>query len=109
MSDCFDAAEVILQGEMFVGSMRVFVGEAEADEHARNFESVMHLRDEGDRAAFANEGCFFSEAFFEGGLSDFENGRVKWSYPGLASAEDFEFALNGLGQKFADVFFDEFC
>src|SRR5580704_4805711 len=96
MRDGFDAAEIIFESEMFVGRVRVFVWEAEADEHAGNLERVMHLRDKGDRASFANESCFFPEAFFEGGLSDFENGRVKRRYPGLAGAEHFEFALYGL-------------
>src|SRR5580704_1894155 len=109
MRDGFDAAEIIFESEMFVGSVRVFVGEAETDEHAGDFKGVMHLRNEGDRAAFANEGCFFSEAFFEGGLSDLKNGRVERSYPGFAGAEYFEFAFNGLGQKFANVFLYEFC
>ena len=59
MGDGFDAAEIVFEGEMFVGSVRVFVGQTEADEHAGNFESVMHLRDEGNGAAFTNENGFF--------------------------------------------------
>ena len=46
MGDGFDAAEIIFQSEMLVGGMRVFVGKTETDEHAGNFEGVMHLRDE---------------------------------------------------------------
>src|ERR1700722_6180866 len=92
---------------MFVGGVRVFVGETEADKHARNFECVMHLRDERDGAAFADEHSFFPEAFLESALRNLEDGRVERGNPGLAGAEHVELALYGLRQEFANVFFDE--
>ncbi len=55
MRDGFDAAKIIFQVDVLVGSMRVFVGQTETDQDARHFERVVHLRDKRDRAAFANE------------------------------------------------------
>jgi hypothetical protein len=107
MGDGFDAAEIIFKSKVFVGSMRVFVRKAEADEHARNLEGVVHLRDEGYGAAFADKDGFFSVTLFESGLRDLENRRFKRSDPRLAGAEHVEFALDGFRQKFADLFFDE--
>src|SRR5277367_2637849 len=107
MGDGFDATEIVFEGQMFVGSVGVFVWEAEADEHAGNFEGVVHLRYEGDGTALANEDRFFPEAFFEGALRDLENWRVKRGNPRFAGAQDVEFAFYGFGYKFADVFFDK--
>src|SRR5580693_1179153 len=92
---------------MLVGSVRVFVRQAEADKHAGYFESVMHLRDERDGAAFANKDGFFSEAFFERALGDLKDGRMEGRYPRFTGAEHFEFALYGLRQEFPNVLFDE--
>ncbi len=50
---------------MLVGGVGVFVGQAEADQDAWNFEGVVHLSDEGDRTAFADEYGPFAKAFFE--------------------------------------------
>jgi hypothetical protein len=105
----FDAAEIIFEGKVFVGSVGVFIGETEADEDARNFESVMHLRDEGDGTTLANEDGFFPESFFERALRDLKDGCVERGDPWFAGAEDIELALYGFRQKFADVFFDELC
>src|SRR5580704_5044723 len=107
VGDGFDAAEIIFQGEMLVGGVRVFVGQPEADEHARNFEGVMHLRDERNGATFANKNGFFTETFFERALRDFEDRRMERSYPRFAGAENIEFALYGFRQEFADVLFNE--
>src|SRR5271170_912486 len=106
MGDGFDAAKIVFEGEVFVGSVGVFVGETEADEHAGNLERVMHLRHEGDGAAFADEDGFFPETFFERALGNLENWRVERRYPGLAGAENFELALYAFRQKLADMFFD---
>jgi hypothetical protein len=90
----FNTAEIVFEIEMFVGGVGVFVGQAEADEDAGNFKGVIHLGDERDRAAFADEDGFFVEAFFESGLSALKNGRMVRGGPGLAGAEDFEFAVD---------------
>jgi len=103
-----DAAEIIFEKEMFVRGVSVFIGQTEADEHAGNLESVRHLSDEGDGAAFADEHRFFLEAFLQSGLGFLKNRRVVGSGPGLAGAEHFKFAMDGLRQEFANVFFDEF-
>ena len=97
MGDGFDAAEIVFESDVLVGSVRVFIGETETEEHARNFEGVVHLRDERDGAAFPNEDSLFSEALFECALRDFENGRVERRDPRFAGAQHVEFALDGLG------------
>jgi len=107
VGDGFDAGEVIFEGDVFVGGVGVFVGEAEAEEDAGDFEGVVHLGDEGDGAAFADEDGFFAKAFFESRLRGFENGRVERRDPGLAFAEDIEFAMDGFGKELANVLFDE--
>src|SRR5258706_9646455 len=92
---------------MLVGSVSVFVRKPEADEHAGNFEGVIHLGDEWNGATFTNENRFFLEAFFQSGLGALENGRVIGSGPGLSGAENFEFAFHGFRQKLANMFFNE--
>src|ERR1700722_16754203 len=92
---------------MLVGGVGVFVGEAEADQDARNFEGVVHLGYEGNGAAFANEYGFLAKTFFERGLSLRENGGVIGSGPRFAGAEHFEFAGYRLRQQLPDLFFNE--
>ena len=72
----FDAAEIIFQGQVLVGGVGVFVGQAEADQDAGHFEGVVHLGDEGNGAAFADEYGFLAETFFQRGLGFRENGGV---------------------------------
>src|SRR6266481_6128632 len=106
VGDGFYSVEVIFQEDVFVGSVSVFVRKAEADQNTRNLEGVMHLGDERDRAALADENCLLAESFFERGLRLLEDGRVERRDPGLARAEDFEFACHRLGQKLADMLLD---
>ena len=107
MGDGFYAAEIIFQIEMLVGCVSVFIRQAEADENTRDLERVVHLSDEGDGTAFANENRFFLETFLESSLGALKNGSVVRSGPGFACTENLEFAVHGFGQKFANVFFDE--
>ena len=107
MGDGFYAAEIVFQIEMLVGRVSVFIGQAKANENTGDLERVVHLSDEGDRTAFANEDRFFLETFLESSLGALKNGSVVRSGPGFASTENFEFAVHGFGQKFANVFFDE--
>ena len=48
MRDGLDSAEVILQSKMLVWSVGIFVGQAKTDQHARDFEGVVHLRNKRD-------------------------------------------------------------
>ena len=64
MSYGFYAAEIVFKGYVFVRGVSVFVWQAEADQDAGNFEGVVHLGDEGDGAAFADEYGAFAEALF---------------------------------------------
>ena len=107
MGDGFDAAEIILQIKMLVGRVSVLIGQTEADQNAGHFERIVHLSDEGNGTAFANENRLFVEALLERSLRALKNRRVVRSRPRLASTENFEFAVHGFRQKLANVFFDE--
>jgi len=72
----FDAAEIVFQIEVFVRGVGIFIGQAEANENAGDFESVVHLGDEGDGATFADEDSLFLEAFLESRLGALKNRRV---------------------------------
>ena len=106
VGDGFDPVEIIFQEDVLVWSVSVFIRQSEADQHARNFEGIVHLSDEGNRTTLADEDCFFAKSLFERRLRLFENGRVERRNPGLAGAEEFEFAGHGLGQKLADMLLD---
>ncbi len=108
VGDGLDAAEIVFEGNMLVGGMRVFIGEAETEQNARDFKGVVHLRDKGDGAAFANENGFPAEAFFQSRLGLLENGIVIGSDPRFSGAQYFELAMDGLGKKLSNVFFHEF-
>ena len=60
----FYAAEIVFQGQVLVGGVGVFVGETKTDQDAGDFEGIVHLGDEGNGAALANEDRPFAEAFF---------------------------------------------
>src|SRR5229473_6617852 len=90
---------------MLVRGVSIFIGEAEAEQDAGNLESVMHLRDERNRAAFANENGLLAEAFFQGGLGLQENRGVIRSDPGFSRAQDFKFAMNSFRQQLSNVLF----
>lgn len=94
MGDGLDAAEVVFQGDVLVGGVGVFVGQAEAEEHAGHLEGVVHLGDEGDGAALADEDGLLAETLLQGALRDLEDGGVERSDPGLAGAEGFELHLH---------------
>jgi hypothetical protein len=48
VGDGLDAAEIIFQRDVLVGSMSVFVGQAEAEQNARHLEGVVHLCNKGN-------------------------------------------------------------
>src|SRR5947199_6052675 len=94
MGDGLDTAEIVFKGKVLVGSVRVFVRQAEAKQNAGHFESVVHLCHERNGAALANENGFLAEAFFQGRLGLLENGLVVGSDPGFSSAQNFKLAMN---------------
>src|SRR5260370_15979578 len=65
VGDGFDAAEIVFKGDVLIGGVRVFVGEAETNQDARHFEGVIHLGYEGNGTAFANEHGLSAEAFLQ--------------------------------------------
>src|ERR1700676_5615781 len=107
MGDGFNPAVIVFKRNVLVRSVRVFIRQAEADQHAGNLEGVMHLGDEGDGAALANEDGFFPESLFERTLRDRKDWRVERGYPRFAGAEHLELALDRLRQELANLFFDE--
>ena len=92
---------------MLVRRVGIFIGQTETDENTGDFEGIVHLGDEWNGTAFADEYGFFLEAFFESSLSPLKNRSVVGSGPWLAGAKDFELAVNGLRKKLADVFLNE--
>src|SRR5208282_3490770 len=107
VSDSLDAAEVVLQENVFVGCVGVFIGQAEANQDTGNFKGVVHLRDEGNGAAFADEHGLLAETLLQGFLGNLENRRLISRNPGFAGAEDLEFAVYGPGQELANVGLDK--
>src|SRR5207302_2545879 len=108
MGDSLDAAEIVFEGNVLIGGVSVFVGQAETEQNAGHFESVVHLRHERNGAALANENRFLAEAFFQGRLGLLENGIVVGGDPGFAGAQNFKLAMNGFWKELSNVFLDEF-
>ena len=67
-----DPAEIIFERDVFVGRVRVFVRQAKAEQDARHFECVMHLRDERNRSALADEDGALAESLLQGIVRDFK-------------------------------------
>src|SRR6266852_1305659 len=107
MGDSLDAAEIIFQRDVLVGSMGVFVGQAEADQNARHFEGVVHLSDEGDGTALANEDGLLSETLFQSCLCLLENRIVVGSHPRFPGAQNFKFAMDRFRKKLSNVLLHE--
>src|SRR6266581_8967095 len=57
----FDAAEIVFKSQVFVGGVGVFVRQAKADQDARHFEGVVHLRYERNGTTLANENSLSAE------------------------------------------------
>ena len=107
MRNGLDTEEIIFEGNVFVGGVGIFVGQAETDQHAGNFERIVHLRHKGNGAALANKDGPLAEPFFERGLRLAENRIVVRSRPGFAHAQDVEFAVNRFRQQLSNVLFNE--
>ena len=52
--------------ELLVGGVQVVVGQAEAHHDAGNFQDVLEVGDDGNRAAGADEDGFFLEGVAQG-------------------------------------------
>src|SRR5229473_6404113 len=103
----FNAAEVVLKGDVFIGGVGVFIGQAETDQDARHFKGVVHLRYEGDGTALADENSSLAKSLLQGRLSLLENGIVIRSDPRFSGAQNFKFTMDGLGQELSNVLFHE--
>src|SRR4029077_2946322 len=53
--DGLDPAEIIFERDVFVRGVRVFVRQSKTEQDARHFECVVHLCDERNRSALADE------------------------------------------------------
>src|SRR5712692_7890637 len=103
--DGLDAAEIVLERDVLVGRVRVFIGQAEAEQDARHLEGVVHLRDERNRATLADEHRAPAETLLERVVRDLEERVSVRRHPGLARAQQGKLARYGLGQQLADVLF----
>src|SRR5260370_27746866 len=65
MRDDIDTAKRMFEREGRVRSVRVFVRQTEPEQNARHLEGVVHLSDERDRPAFADEYRTLAEALLE--------------------------------------------
>ena len=109
VGDGFDAAEIIFQRDVFVGRVRVFVRQAEAEQDAGHFEGVVHLRDERDRAALANEDGAFAKSFFERALGDLKNGAWNGATHGLPVLSTSNLQLTVFGRSLRICFSTSFA
>src|ERR1700730_11699255 len=94
MRDRLDPAEIIFQIKMLIRSMRVFVRQSASNENARNLEWLMHLCDQRNRSAFANEDRFLAESLFQRCLRLREYRRVERSNPRLSRTQNFKLHLH---------------
>ncbi len=103
----FNAAEVVLQGNVLIGGVGIFIGQAEAHQDARHFKRVVHLGYEGDGTSLADENSLLAKSLFQCRLSLLENGIVVRSDPWFSGAQNFKFTTDGLGQELSNVLFHE--
>jgi len=108
MGDGLDAAEIIFQREVLIRGVGVFVGQTEADQNARHFEGVVHLRYERNGTTLANENSLLAEALLQRGLCFLENGIVVRSHPRFSGAQDFKLAMDRSWEKLSNVRLHEF-
>ena len=108
MGDGLDAAEVVFKRNVFIGGVGIFVGQAEADQNAGHFESIVHLGHKRDGAAFANENGLFAKAFFQRGLRLLENRSVVRGNPRFSGAEYIKLTVDRFGKQLSNVLLDKF-
>src|SRR5258708_9643244 len=86
LRDGLDPAKIIFERDVLVRSVRVFVGQTEAQQDARHFECVVHLRDEWDRPALADKYGTLAESLLERAVRHFEKRMRVRRDPRLAAA-----------------------
>src|SRR6266480_2159538 len=99
---------VFFKSQVFVGGVGVFVRQAEAEQDARHFEGVVHLRYERDGTTLANENSLSAKALHQRGLCFLENGIVVGSHPRFSGAQDFKLAADRFRQEHSNVFLHKF-
>src|SRR5271165_137884 len=98
-ADGFDAVVEVGDVELLVGGVEVVVGEAEAHHHAGNFQHVLKVGDDGNRAAAANEDRIFLEGVVQGFGGGFDVGIVGADHGGRTLAPDFDGGFDALGRE----------
>src|SRR5271165_6239281 len=67
-----DPAKVIVEGDVLVWRMRVFIRQSETEQDARDFKRVVHLRDKWNRPALADEDGALAKALLQRIVRDFK-------------------------------------
>src|SRR5580692_9226072 len=99
----FDPSKIIFQRNMLVGRVRVLIRQSKSEQDARHLERVMHLRDEWNRAALADEDGALAEPLLEGVMRDLKKRMRIRRDPSLAPAEQFKFELHRFRQQLPDL------
>src|SRR5689334_19930918 len=85
--------------ELFVGSVQVVIGQAEAHHHAGDFEHVLEIGHDGNGAAGADEDRIFFEDFMQR-LGRGLNERIVGAHHARRSlAEDLDIGFDSLGRQ----------
>ena len=85
--------------ELFVGSVQVVVGQAEAHHHAGNFQHVLEIGDDGNRAAGADEDRIFLKDLVQRLGRGLDERIVGAHHARRAFAEDLDVGLDALGRE----------
>ena len=80
-----DAAVEVAEVELLVGGVRVFVGQADAEEHGRRAELLLERRDDRNRSAFPAEHRRLAEALLDGAAGRLDERIVVLGQPRLAA------------------------
>src|SRR3989449_8489101 len=98
--------EVILERDMLVGGVGVFIGQSEPHQDTRHLEGVVHLRDKWNRPSLADEHGFLPETLLQRLQRRFENRMRVRRGPGLSFAEHLELARDRFREQLANVLLD---
>ncbi len=96
-ADGFDSPVEVWDVELFVGGVQVVVGQAEAHHYTGNFQDVLEVSDDGNRAAAADEDRLFLERVVQGFRGGFDVAVVGADYAGRPFAVHFDFCLDAFG------------
>src|SRR5499427_7517655 len=99
-ADSFDPTVEIRNVELLVGSVQIVVWEAEAHHDRWNFEDILEVGDDWNRAAAADEHGIFLEGIVQSFGCGFDVFVVGGDHAGRAFAPDLYFRFDSLGRVF---------